>query len=89
VRTASAAFDVRPLASALEKTLKSPEAERRARFLCEGLARLAALAALAEANSPFATLYGDARLGGFHFSQFGAADLGASEAALMDRALAA
>jgi putative acyl-CoA dehydrogenase len=89
VRTASTAFDVRPLAVALEKTLKSPDAERRARFLCEGLARLAALAALAEANSPFATLYGDTRLAGFQFSQFGAADLGSSETALMDRALAA
>src|SRR6478672_11262904 len=89
VRTAAAAFDVRPLAAALEKTLKSPDAERRARFLCEGLARLAALAALAEANSPFATLYGDARLSGFQFSQYGAADLGSSETALMDRALAA
>ncbi len=89
VRTASQAFDVRPLAMALEKTLKSPDAERRARFLCEGLARLAALAALAEANSPFATLYGDARLTGFQFSQYGTADLGRSETALMDRALAA
>ncbi|HYD07679.1 MAG TPA: acyl-CoA dehydrogenase family protein [Reyranella sp.] len=88
VRTAGQAFDVRPLAVALEKTLKSPDAERRARFLCEGLARLAALAALAEADSPFATLYGDVRLTGFHFSQFGAADLGASDSALMDRALA-
>jgi putative acyl-CoA dehydrogenase len=88
VRTASQAFDVRPLAATLEKTLKSPDAERRARFLCEGLARLAALAALAEANSPFATLYGDARLAGFHFSQFGAADLGGAEVSLMDRALA-
>ncbi len=89
VRTASTAFDVRPLAMALEKTLKLPDAERRARFLCEGLARLAALAALAEANSPFATLYGDARLTGFPFAQYGAADLGRSETALMDRALAA
>lgn len=89
VRTASRAFDVRPLAEALEKTLRSPDAERRARFLCEGLARLAALAALAEADSPFATLYGDARLTGFHFSQFGAADLGDSDTTLMDRALAA
>jgi len=89
VRTASTAFDVRPLAVALEKTLKSPDAERRARFLCEGLARLAALAALAEANSPFATLYGDARLSGFQFSQYGAADLGTAETQLMDRALAA
>jgi putative acyl-CoA dehydrogenase len=88
-RTAAKAFDVRPLAAALEKTLKSPDAERRARFLCEGLARIAALAALAEANSPFATLYGDARLGTAHFAQFGTADLGQAEQALMDRALAA
>ncbi len=89
VKTASRAFDVRPLASALEKTLTSPDAERRARFLCEGLARIAALAALAEANSPFAALYGDARLSNTHFAQFGTADLGSSEQALMDRALAA
>ena len=88
-RTASKAFDVRPLAGALEKTLKSPDAERRARFLCEGLARIAALAALAEANSPFAALYGDARLNNAHFAQFGTADLGQAEQALMDRALAA
>jgi len=89
VRTASAAFDVHALAATLEKTLKSPDAERRARFVCEGLARLAALAALADANSPFAPLYGDARLSGLHFSQFGTADLGGAETALMDRAFAA
>jgi putative acyl-CoA dehydrogenase len=88
-RTAAQAFDVRPLVSALDRTLKSADAERRARFLCEGLARIAALASLVEANSPFATLYGDARLSGFHFSQFGAADLGSAETALMDRALEA
>ncbi len=89
VKTASQAFGVRPLAAALEKALKSPDAERRARFLCEGLARLAALAALAEANSPFAALYGDARLNNTHFAQFGTADLGEAEQALMDRALTA
>jgi len=88
-RIAGKAFDVRPLAATLEKTLKSPDAERRARFLCEGLARIAALAALAEADSPFATLYGDARLNNTHFAQFGTADLGAAEQPLMDRALAA
>ena len=87
--TAKQAFDVRPLVSALERTLKSPDAERRARFLCEGLARIAALAALAEANSPYASLYGEARLGTGHFAQFGTADLGSAETALMDRALAA
>ncbi|SJZ88612.1 putative acyl-CoA dehydrogenase [Enhydrobacter aerosaccus] len=89
VRTASKACDVTALATTLERTLKAPDAERRARFLCEGLAKLAALAALAEANSPFASLYGEARLKGGHFSQFGTADLGRQEIALMDRALAA
>ena len=75
-KTASAAFDVRPLAETLARMLRSGDAERRARFLCEGLARIAALAALAEAKSDFATLYGDTRLGGAKFSQFGTADLG-------------
>jgi len=50
---------------------------------------IAALAALAEAKSEFATLYGDTRLGGTKFAQFGTADLGSAETALMDRALAA
>ena len=77
-----------PLAQALERTLKYPDAERRARFLCEGLARIAALAALVEAGSPFAPLYGETRLGAGHFAQFGTADLGAAEMPLMDRALA-
>ena len=61
-KTAAAAFDVRPLAETLAKVLQSGDAERRARFLCEGLAKIAALAALAEAKSDFATLYGDTRL---------------------------
>ncbi|MDP2375099.1 acyl-CoA dehydrogenase family protein [Reyranella sp.] len=89
VRTASQGFNVAPLAQALERTLKSADAERRARFLCEGLARIAALAALVDANSPFATLYGETRLGTGHFAQFGTADLGTAETSLMDRALAA
>ncbi len=89
VRTASQAFSVAPLAQVLEHTLKSADAERRARFLCEGLARIAALAALVEAGSAFAALYGETRLGAGHFAQFGTADLGLHETALMDRALAA
>ncbi len=76
------------LAQALERTLKSPDAERRARFLCEGLARIAALAALAEAGSAFAPLYSETRLGAGHFAQFGTADLGSNETVLMERALA-
>jgi putative acyl-CoA dehydrogenase len=88
-KTASAAFDVRPLAETLGTVLRSGDAERRVRFLCEGLAKIAALAALAEAQSDFAALYGDTRLAGAKFAQFGTADLGSSETALMDRALAA
>jgi putative acyl-CoA dehydrogenase len=88
-KTAAAAFDVRPLAETLAKVLQSGDAERRARFVCEGLAKIAALAALAEAKSDFATLYGDTRLKGARFAQFGTADLGSAEQALMDRALAA
>jgi putative acyl-CoA dehydrogenase len=86
-KTASAAFDVRSLAETLATVLRSGDAERRARFLCEGLAKIAALAALAEAKSDFATLYGDTRFSGAKFAQFGTADLGSAETALMDRAL--
>jgi putative acyl-CoA dehydrogenase len=89
VRTASRAFNVAPLAQALEQTLKSADADRRARFLCEGLARIAALAALVDTGSQFAPLYGETRLGAGHFAQFGTADLGAAETLLMDRAFTA
>lgn len=88
VRTAAPAFNLGPLAQSLERTLKSGDAERRARFLCEGLAKIAAMAALAEAGSPFAALYADSRLGSARFAQFGAADLGEAETKLTDRALA-
>jgi putative acyl-CoA dehydrogenase len=88
VRTASQAFNVGPLALSLERTLRSGDAERRARFLCEGLARIAAVGALVEAGSSFAALYGETRLGGTRFAQFGAADLGDTETTLIDRALA-
>lgn len=89
VRSAAQAFNVGPLAQSLERTLKSGDAERRARFLCEGLAKIAAVAALAEAGSPFAAVYADSRLGNTRFAQYGAADLGSAETSLMDRALAA
>jgi putative acyl-CoA dehydrogenase len=89
VRSAAQAFNVGPLAQSLERTLKSGDAERRARFLCEGLAKIAAVSALAEAGSPFAAVYADSRLGGARFAQYGVADLGDAETRLMDRALAA
>ena len=43
---------------------------------------------LAEARSPFATLYGDTRLSA-KLAQLGTADLGRAESALIERALAA
>jgi putative acyl-CoA dehydrogenase len=89
VRAAAQAFNVGPLAQSLERTLKLGDAERRARFLCEGLAKIAAVAALAEAGSPFAAVYADSRLGNTRFAQYGAADLGSAETSLIDRALAA
>lgn len=89
VRAAAPAFNLGPLAQALERTLKSGDAERRARFLCEGLAKIAAVAALAEAGSPFAAVYAEQRLGTGRFAQFGTADLGEAETKLVDRALAA
>ncbi len=89
VRSASQTFNIGPLAQSLERTLKSGDAERRARFLCEGLAKIAAVSALAEAGSPFAAVYADSRLGSARFAQYGAADLGDAETRLMDRALAA
>ena len=48
----------------------------------------AAIAALAEAGSAFAPLYGETRLGAGHFAQFGTADVGSNETVLMERALA-
>ena len=79
---------MRLLAETLATFLQSGDAERRARFLCEGVAKIAALAALAEAKSDFAPLYGYTRLTGPRFAQFGTADLGSGEMALLDRALA-
>jgi putative acyl-CoA dehydrogenase len=87
--TAGPAFDARPLADTMANLMVSGEAERRARFVCESLARLAAVAALAEAGSPFAALYAGTRLRGTGFAHFGAADLDGMEVALLERALAA
>lgn len=83
-------FAVGPLAAEIERLMFSGEAERRARFICEGLARLAAVATLVEAGSPYAALYARTRLGGAGMSQYGAHDLGFNvETGLMERALAA
>jgi putative acyl-CoA dehydrogenase len=90
LRSASQAHDCNALARKLLAALQSGEAERRARFICETLARLAAVAALVEANSPFAADYARTRLADGTHGQYGFSDLGpALESSLMDRAFAA
>jgi putative acyl-CoA dehydrogenase len=89
VRATADVFDAQPLVNALGKLMRSGEAERRARYICESLARLAALAALCEAGSPFAADYARTRLEGSARGTWGVCDLGRSEAALIERAFAA
>ncbi|GAC1337453.1 MAG: acyl-CoA dehydrogenase family protein [Beijerinckiaceae bacterium] len=88
VRATADVFDAQPLVNSLAKLLRSGEAERRARSICESLAHLVALAALCDASSPFAHDYARTRLASAR-STFGVCDLGRSEAALIERALAA
>lgn len=89
VEQASEVCNIAPLAAEIERLMMSGEAERRARFICEGLARIAAIAALVEAGSPYASLYARTRLNGSGMAQYGAHDLGfAVETGLMERALA-
>ncbi|MGZ6022015.1 MAG: acyl-CoA dehydrogenase family protein [Rhizomicrobium sp.] len=88
-RTASEVCDVTGVVGELKQILQSGDAERRARFLCEGLARLSAVAALVEASSSYAGIYAHTRLAGAPSAQFGARDLGLrTETELMERALA-
>lgn len=89
VRSAAAAFDSAPLGRQLEPLLQGAAGERSARRLIEGLGKLGAVAALVEANSPFAGLYAETRIAGPHHDHFGAADIPAgAEAALLERAWA-
>jgi putative acyl-CoA dehydrogenase len=60
----------------LGTVLRSGDAERRARFLCEGLAKIAALAALAGKIGFRHALW--RRLGNTKFAQFSTADLGSA-----------
>jgi putative acyl-CoA dehydrogenase len=89
VRETRHAFDAAPLVNALTKLIRSGEAGRRARFLCESLAHLAALGALCEAGSTFAADYARTRLDGTTRGTWGVCDLGQNEAALIERAYAA
>jgi putative acyl-CoA dehydrogenase len=88
VRETRDVFDAGPLVDALTKLMRSGEAERRARYFCESLAHLAALAALCEAGSPFAADYARTRLDGSARGTWGVCDLGQNEAALIERACA-
>jgi putative acyl-CoA dehydrogenase len=89
VRATSEVFDAQPLVNTLGKLTRSGETERRARFLCESLAHLAALAALCEAGSSFAADYARTRLDGAARGTWGVCDLGRSEVTLIERAYAA
>jgi putative acyl-CoA dehydrogenase len=88
VRATSDVFDAQPMVNALAKLMRSGEAERRARFLCENLAHLAALAGLCEAGSAFAADYARTRLDGTARGTWGVCDLAQNEAALIERAAA-
>ena len=90
ISTASSVHDCAPLARSLFATLGAGDAERRARFICETLARFGAVAALVEAESPFAEPYARTRLGGSAHAQYGFSDIDpAFCTGLIDRALAA
>jgi putative acyl-CoA dehydrogenase len=88
-RATADVFQAQPLVNALTKLMRSGEAERRARYVCESLAHLAALAALCEAGSRFAPDYARTRLDGQARGTWGVCDLRRSEAALIERAFAA
>ena len=90
VRKVSNVHDCSALAHTLVRTIQSGDAERRARFICESLARLAAIAALVDAKSPFAETYARTRLASGAHAQYGFCDLdGSTENPLVERALAA
>jgi putative acyl-CoA dehydrogenase len=88
-RTVSNVCEISPLIAEIKQILASGESERRARYMCESLGRLGAVAALVEADSPYAGLYARTRLKGEPTAQYGSRDLGAhAETGLLDRALA-
>ena len=87
---ASSVTDVSALVSRIEHALHDGEPQRHARFICESLARLAAVAALVDTGSAFAEIYARTRLSGGSLSQYGGHDLAfRTETELMERALIA
>lgn len=89
-RTVSDVCEISPRIAEIKQILAYGVSERRARYVCESLARLMAVAALVEAGSPYAGLYAQTRLmGGPSAQYYGASELGVSvETDLLDRALA-
>lgn len=84
--SAASVVDVAPLVASLTNASSSARRQSHARFVCETLARLAALAALVESGSPFSVAYAT-RFGPRSFATFGCRDLGAYEEPLLTRAL--
>lgn len=83
---ASSVVDAEPIAASLKKAMNAEDRQSHARFVCETLARLAALAALAESRSPFSSAYAK-RFEGPSFATFGCRDLRRCEEPLLARAL--
>jgi putative acyl-CoA dehydrogenase len=74
-------------AERIAEAIRSGNVEARARLIAETLARLGALAALAEANGVLAEAYARTRLEGAPHGLFGACDLKSVESLLLSRAL--
>jgi len=83
-RTAAKAFDVRPLAAALEKTLKSPTPNAGA-FFVRGPGAHRRAGGTGRGHSPFAALLRRRAPQQRPLRRNSHADLGAAEQALMDR----
>jgi putative acyl-CoA dehydrogenase len=80
-------LDAKMLLGSLSDALRSDARESYARFTCERLARVAALAALCEIDSPFAAAYASKWLGGAPFATYGCHDLRLVEESLLERTL--
>ncbi len=77
----------RAAANAIYQSVGRPDAESRARFIAEWLARLGALAALHEADGDLAEAYAATRLGGGPHATWGACDLVSVQNLVLSRLL--
>ena len=74
-KAAAPVWDATAHVAEIDRLFRSGDNERHARRLCEMLAKLAALAVLADTGSAFARLYASTRLQGPHHDQYGATDI--------------